>query len=548
MILRRLRAPLIVMISITAISILGMVLAPGVDDQGQPYHMSFFEAFYFVSFMSTTIGFGEIPYAFTPEQRFWVSLCIYPTVVAWLYTFGSILTLMQDKAFRQSLLLATFARHVRNLQEPFYLICGYGATGHMLVSKLSSEYRQCVVIDSDQTSINELSVEDLDLHVPGLSADASQSEHLIKAGLQHPMCKAVAAITNDDRVNLKVAMTTRLMHPDIPVIARTDFPDTNGSMHAFGVHHVINAFDVFAEDILEAMRYPAHYRFRGLLLDGKDPEAFTDHLGLQVDAPWILCGFGRLGQVLYHRLAEEGIHLTVVDAFPDRHSLPDGSIIGRGIQNTTLRDAGVMAAGGIIAATNDDMDNISIVMAARRLNPELFCIARQVLHANDALFAAANIDMLMQSNYLVARTSHTWLASPLLHNFSDKIAQISDKHVRQLMQRITSRTSLSEFETWQIHLDDYEAPALTHHLMQGRELHVGDLLKDPWPSAEALPQKVLLVEHDGREWILPGPSLRLEAGMNILFCGHRTTAWRALLYQKEALDSEYTPQPEQVIG
>ncbi|WP_160315792.1 hypothetical protein [Mariprofundus ferrooxydans] len=46
--------PLIIMISVSSISILGMVLIPGVDASGHPYHMTFFEAFYFVSFMSTT--------------------------------------------------------------------------------------------------------------------------------------------------------------------------------------------------------------------------------------------------------------------------------------------------------------------------------------------------------------------------------------------------------------------------------------------------------------------------------------------------------------
>ena len=61
LLLRRMRLPLIVVILAYAISILGMVLAPGLDDQGNPWNMNFFHAFYFVSFMGSTIGFGEIP-------------------------------------------------------------------------------------------------------------------------------------------------------------------------------------------------------------------------------------------------------------------------------------------------------------------------------------------------------------------------------------------------------------------------------------------------------------------------------------------------------
>ena len=60
-VLRRLRAPLITLIVIYSMSVLGYVLIPGVDSEGEPYRMNFFHAFYFVSYMGSTIGFGELP-------------------------------------------------------------------------------------------------------------------------------------------------------------------------------------------------------------------------------------------------------------------------------------------------------------------------------------------------------------------------------------------------------------------------------------------------------------------------------------------------------
>ena len=81
LVLRRLRAPLITLIVIYSLSILGYVLIPGVDPNGEPYRMNFFHAFYFVSFMGSTIGFGELPHEFTSAQRFWTLFCIYATVV-----------------------------------------------------------------------------------------------------------------------------------------------------------------------------------------------------------------------------------------------------------------------------------------------------------------------------------------------------------------------------------------------------------------------------------------------------------------------------------
>jgi len=86
LILRQMRAPLIVIVAVFSIATLGMVLIPGVDDQGQVWRMDFFHALYFVSFTATTIGFGEIPYPLTDEQQtmgptynflqdYWLVLC-----------------------------------------------------------------------------------------------------------------------------------------------------------------------------------------------------------------------------------------------------------------------------------------------------------------------------------------------------------------------------------------------------------------------------------------------------------------------------------------
>ena len=69
MILRRLRVPLIILIAVYAISIFGLAIAPGVDPDGNPWRMGFFHATYVMSYTATTIGFGELPFPFSDQQR-----------------------------------------------------------------------------------------------------------------------------------------------------------------------------------------------------------------------------------------------------------------------------------------------------------------------------------------------------------------------------------------------------------------------------------------------------------------------------------------------
>ena len=257
--LRRLHVPLIVLISVYAVSILGFVLIPGVDEQGNPWRMDFFHAFYFVSFMGTTIGFGEIPYAFTGAQRMWATVSIYATVISWLYAIGYLLTIIQDPALRDLLTVNRFRRSVKRIREPFYLICGYGDTGNFLVRALSEAGIRSVVVEIDQDRVNHLELAGYNTYVPGLCADASVPDNLVKAGLQNQNCAGVVALTNQDSVNLKIAITSKLLNPNLHTIARAETHDVEKNIASFGTDHIINPFDTFAGRLALALHSPGMY-------------------------------------------------------------------------------------------------------------------------------------------------------------------------------------------------------------------------------------------------------------------------------------------------
>jgi hypothetical protein len=201
------RAPLIILILIFAVTVLGLVLIPGRDAQGHAYRMGFFDAFYFMSYTASTIGFGELPHAFTDAQRMWVLVSIYLTVIGWAYAIGTLLTLLQDRAFRNALAMQRFTRKVQRLREPFLLIAGYGNTGELLGRSWDALGRGFVAVDISADRIDSLDVDPYNADVPGLVANAGNPSHLEAAGLQHPYCEGVVALTNNDEVNLAVTMS-----------------------------------------------------------------------------------------------------------------------------------------------------------------------------------------------------------------------------------------------------------------------------------------------------------------------------------------------------
>ena len=122
LILRRMRAPLILLIALYAIAVFGLALTPGVRSDGTPERMTLFHAFYVVSYTATTIGFGEIPNAFTDAQRKWMIVVIHLTVIGWTYTLGSIFTLVSDTTFRAAVSRSMFAWRVRGIGQPFFIV------------------------------------------------------------------------------------------------------------------------------------------------------------------------------------------------------------------------------------------------------------------------------------------------------------------------------------------------------------------------------------------------------------------------------------------
>ena len=330
LVLRRMRAPLIVLIVIFAVGTLGLTLIPGQDAAGRPWRMGFFDAFYVMSYTASTIGFGEIPYAFTYNQRMWVTISIYLTVVGWAYAIGSLLALVQERSFRQALALQHFTRKVRRLGEPFLLIAGYGQTGQLLARSLDALGRRFVVIDGDSGRIDDLYLDSYHADVPGLVGDAGDPGHLAVAGLGHPHCEGVLAITDNDEANLAVTQAAALLRPDLPVITRTVSPAMAARMQVFGSPTVVNPFDRFGDHLRIALRAPASYQLLTWLESG--PGAPLPKRGEPPSGGhWIVCGYGRFGREVTHDLRAEGYDVTIVEPGEAAENDPD-AIVGFGYE------------------------------------------------------------------------------------------------------------------------------------------------------------------------------------------------------------------------
>ena len=515
-VLRYLRMPLIVLIIVYAIGITGMALIPGVDAEGNVAYMSLFHAFYFFTYTATTTGFGEIPNAFTDAQRLWTIFCLYMGVISWLYAIGSIIRLVQNPHFLLALNEHQFANSVKRIRLPFFIICGFGDTGSLLARGLSDHWLGAVVLDTDPERIKALALRDYRLMMPALCADPGVPKHLVDAGVCLPNCKAVVVLTNNEEINLRISIMARFLNPDLPILCRSTSERHSQHLETLGKVTVINPFEIFAQLLSMAITAPRLHNLNSCLV-----RTSNICLGEPLDVPtgeWILCGYGRMGKWLHKYFERHGIHPVIID--PDVEEVPGPSRIIKGhADHQTLEQAGIQQVAGIVAGTDSDHDNLSILMSVRSLRPNAFTIVRQNSHDNQVAFNAARADLILQSSLTTARRILKHLISPQIQILIDYLGEQGETITQQVVDRLNMAIGEKQPHLWRVNLCDDEAIATVEYLKKGGQLRLGELLRDPYNLEGKLSCIPLAIERGDKRIMLPADNEPILECDEILLCG-----------------------------
>jgi voltage-gated potassium channel len=94
----------------------------------------------------------------------------------------------------------------------------------------------------------------------------------------------------------------------------------------------------------------------------------------------VVCGFGRMGQLVCEEFSGAGLPFVVIDREPavlQDFSMPHGiPLSGDATTDEVLKRAGVERARALVTAAASDADNLYISMSAHFINPELLIVAR----------------------------------------------------------------------------------------------------------------------------------------------------------------------------
>jgi voltage-gated potassium channel len=163
---------------------------------------------------------------------------------------------------------------------------------------------------------------------------------------------------------------------------------------------------------------------------------------------YIVCGYGRIGQVICRKLLSESVDLVVIENNPGRieaigkdHFL---YVIGDATDEAVLQKAGIERADGLIAVLATDADNVFLVLTARQLNRKIFILARASRQPAKAKILAAGADYVESPYELGAVNMAQRIVRPMVTNFLDLAFKQGCKEIQMEEIPVSNRSSLKD--------------------------------------------------------------------------------------------------------
>ncbi len=150
-----------------------------------------------------------------------------------------------------------------------YLVCGFGRMGYEVSKELARQHLPFVVVDELEESIERAQ----EFGFMALRADPGLDETLVECGIEH--AKGLAAVSDDDRKNLMVVVTARLLNPTLTIVARASAEDVPEKFFRVGADSVYLPYRTGGRRIAQTLLRPAVVNFCDEVLAGRASRSNT---------------------------------------------------------------------------------------------------------------------------------------------------------------------------------------------------------------------------------------------------------------------------------
>ncbi|WP_405306239.1 NAD-binding protein [Methanobrevibacter sp.] len=199
------------------------------------------DSIYYAVITMTTVGYGDyLPT--TGIQKIFATTLAIGGVALLAYVFNIILTNFREKMSKYS----QGARKMKAIEimKDYYIICGLGRVGKVVLNELLERNQNVIVIDKDKDKCESLEETD---NLIIINEDAIEDDLIAK--LAGEKCRSVIICTGDDVNNLFIVLTIRETNPDAWIVTRASKLDNIKRLRKAGADKIVSPEIIGGEDL-----------------------------------------------------------------------------------------------------------------------------------------------------------------------------------------------------------------------------------------------------------------------------------------------------------
>ncbi len=181
----------------------------------------------------STVGY-HLPHPLSPAGKVFTMLVIVVAFAVFAYGASTVAAMIFEGELQKILTVKRIEKMVAKLKN-HTIVCGLGRTGQAAIKELYKEKVPFVVIEKDESKIEEAKEQYPNLIY--IHGDATQDETLLKAGVKSASNLIVA--TADDADNLFITLSAKNLNPRIRIVTRANREENVIKLKRAGATEVI---------------------------------------------------------------------------------------------------------------------------------------------------------------------------------------------------------------------------------------------------------------------------------------------------------------------
>ena len=196
----------------------------------------------------STTGYGEVHPLTAGGKVFTMGLIVTGMLVL-AYALGQAAQMLFSGEWRvrwqnqrRQRMLKEISNHV--------IVCGYGRVGRNVISDLLEEKLPFVVIDNNPEKIATVK----ELGYLCVEGDAAHDRNLREAGIER--ARGLVAAAKSDADNVFIVLTARSLRPDLSIVARADYEESEPKLIRAGANRVILPYHITGRRMVTMLLRP----------------------------------------------------------------------------------------------------------------------------------------------------------------------------------------------------------------------------------------------------------------------------------------------------